>query len=392
MFQRRNAPRHRLMIAGVVAALALPLAACSSAAPTGTTASSTASAEDTAAFVEKVTADVEAGSAAQTPETNPVPTDGPAVVGDKSLVIIPCSMAVEGCARPARSTQAAAELLGWKATIDDPASDGSKISAAIQRAISSKADAILLTSTDAAPFQGDIKAARDAGIAVVCNMCGNTDDLYQAVIPPLDQNNKAGYLLGEYAFLEAKKRYDAPPKFIILTDDEFDTVKARVAGLKEFIADCQAAGAGCEQVAEGSFLAAEISTTAPSRVAQLARSNPDYNVLFAGFDAAMLFISQGLQQAGLADPSKAFGISVDADVANTEMIRTDGYQAASIGFAFDRAGYGQVDNLNRIFNQQDGVDQGVTGKLITADNAPTSGGWDGDFDANVLYEQTWGLK
>ena len=92
--------------------------------------------------------------------------------------------------------------------------------------------------------------------------------------------------------------------------------------MKKFIDDCTAAGAGCELVAEGQHLASEISTTAPGRVVQLVRSNPDYNVLFAGFDAALNFFAQGLKQAGLADPCKAFGISIDADVANTEMIRS----------------------------------------------------------------------
>lgn len=385
MFQRRNHHRGSAAVA-LLACLMLLTTAC---APGQSTQTSQVDPAASAAFTAKVTADVAAATAPQTPATNPVPAGTSLPAGSKKIVIIPCSMAVEGCARPARSTQEASRLLGWEATIDDPASDSTKISAAIQRAVSRKVDAIALTSIDAAAVQGDIKSARDAGIAVTCNMCGNKDDLYQSLIPALDANNQAGYLLGEFAFLEARKRFNSPPKFIVLTDPEFDTVKARVSGLKQFIADCKAAGAGCEQVAEGSFLAGEISTVAPGRVAQLARSNPQYNVLFAGFDAAMLFFSQGLQQAGLADSKKAFGISVDADVANTEMIRKGGFQAASIGFAFGRAGYGQVDNLNRIFSGQQPQDQGITGKLVTAENAPASGGWDGDFDTAGLYKGLW---
>lgn len=385
MFQRRN----RYRGSAAVAVLACLVALTTACGPAPATQTSQADSEASAAFTAKVTADVEAATAPQTATTNPVPASASLSSGAKKIVIIPCSMAVEGCARPARSTQEASRLLGWDATIDDPASDSTKISAAIQRAVSRKVDAIALTSIDAAAVQGDIKSARDAGIAVTCNMCGNKDDLYQSLIPALDANNKAGYLLGEFAFLEARKRFNSAPKFIVLTDPEFDTVKARVSGLKQFIEDCKAAGAGCEQVAESSFLAGEISTVAPGRVAQLARSNPRYNVLFAGFDAAMLFFSQGLQQAGLADSKKAFGISVDADVANTEMIRKGGFQAASIGFAFGRAGYGQVDNLNRIFSGQKPQDQGITGKLVTADNAPASGGWDGDFDGVALYKGLW---
>jgi ribose transport system substrate-binding protein len=319
-----------------------------------------------------------------------VPTGGPAAATGKKIVIIPCSASVEGCARPARSAKEAAEAIGWTATIDDPAGDGAKMSAAIQRAISSGANGIVLNSIDAAAVQGDLKAARDAGLSIVCDMCGDTVGLIQSVIPPLDENVRAGYLLGEQSFLLAKERFNAPPKFIVLLDDEFDTVKARVAGVKKFIDDCKAAGAGCELVAEDKYLAKDISTTAPARVVQLVQNNPSYNAMFVGYDAALYFFAKGLEQAGLAEPTKAFGVSIDADVANAELIRTDGYQAASAGVAMKRVGYGMVDNLNRLFAGQAVVDQGVTVKIINKSNLPATGAWDGDFDATPLYLKAWG--
>ncbi|MFS4091090.1 sugar ABC transporter substrate-binding protein [Streptomyces sp. AF1A] len=367
---------------------ALALSACS--APQDSSGNGQSSPE-AKKFAAKAQADVNAATARQTPVTAAVPSPGPRPIRNKSIVVIPCSMSVEGCARPARATVDAARTIGWIARIDDPAGDVTKMSAAIQRAIASRADGIVLTSIDAAAVQGDLKAARKAGIAVVCNMCGNTGNLYQAVVPPLEENERAGYLLGEFAYLEARKRFNAPPKFVILTDDEFDTVKARIRGVKKFIADCKAAGAGCQTVAEGSYLASEISTVAPGRVVQLVRSHPDYDVLFAGYDAALNFFAQGLQQAGLAQPGKAFGVSVDADVANTQMIRKGGYQAAAVGFAFARAGYADIDNLNRIFQGKQPVDQGLKGKLIVKGDVPGKA-WDGDFDAGSLYREAWGLK
>jgi ribose transport system substrate-binding protein len=387
--------RPAVAVAGVVT-LVLTLAACGgqSAATSTSAAGSGASAPSAgagAAFESKVGADVAAATAAQTPQTNPVPTEGPAPATDKQVVIIPCGAAVEGCARPAASAKQAAEDIGWSASIVDPAGAGGP-SAAIQRAVSSGADGIILNSIDAAAVQGDLKAARDAGVAVVCDMCGNTEDLIESVIPALPENEKAGYLLGEQAFVLAKERFNAPPKFIVMSDNEFATVNARVAGVKRFIDECQAAGAGCELVAEGQHLASEISTTAPARVVQLVRSNPDYNVLFAGYDAALNFFAQGLKQAGLADPGNAFGISIDADVANTEMIRTGGFQAASAGVAMARVGYGLIDDLNRLFNDQQPVDQGVTVKIINQQNAPQTGSWDGDFDATPAYLKLWGTS
>jgi ribose transport system substrate-binding protein len=395
----------RVVVGGGALALSLMVAACSSgtsgsasvapttapsAAAASPGASSAAAPAGLADFEAKVAADVAAATAAQTEATNPVPTGGPSPAADKKIVIIPCSASVEGCARPARSSKEAAEKIGWSATIDDPAGDGAKMSAAIQRAVSSGANGIVLNSIDAAAVQGDLKAARDAGLSVVCDMCGDTGGLIQSVIPPLEENFRAGYLLGQQSYLLAKERYNSPPKFIVLLDDEFATVRARVDGVKKFIEDCKAAGGGCELVAEDKYLAKDISTTAPARVVQIVQNNPDYNVMFAGYDAALYFFAKGLEQAGLADPAKAFGVSIDADVANTEMIRSGGYQAASAGVAMGRVGYGLVDNLNRLIGGQEAVDQGVTVKIINQENVPATGAWDGDFDATPLYMKAWG--
>ena len=382
-------PTRRNLIVAFSTAAFLALGACSSAA-SHPNASGPANNATSAAFAKKAADDVAAASAKQSPAATPLPQEGPAAASGKSLVIIPCAMAVEGCARPARSTQEAAQAIGWQATIDDPAGDASKMSAAVKRAISSGANGIVLNSIDAAAIQGDLMAARAAGIAVVCDMCGNTGDVIQSVVPGLDENSRAGYLLGQQAYLESMTRFGTPPKFIVMSDDEFATVRARVAGVKKFVDDCKAAGAGCEIVAEGQHLASEISTTAPGRVVQLARSHPDYNVLFAGYDAALNFFAQALQQAGLADPKKAFGISVDADVANTQMIRSKGFQAASAGVDMRRVGYALVDNLNRLFAGQTAAEQGVKVKLINAQNVPAAGSWDGDFDATREYLGLWG--
>ncbi|MBX6381409.1 MAG: substrate-binding domain-containing protein [Microbispora sp.] len=383
----------RLIALAASAAVTTLAAACGGAgsAPSQQGATS-ANGGKAAAFEAEARDDVAKAVATQTEQTNPVPTQAPPMATGKKIVIIPCSMAVEGCARPARSAQEAAKAVGWDASIDDPAGDVSKMSAAIKRAVSAKADGIVLNSIDAAAVQGDLRAARDAGLSVVCDMCGDTGGLIQSVSPPLPENERAGYLLGQQAFLMTKERFGAPPKFIVMLDDEFATVRARVAGVKKFIEDCKAAGAGCELVAEGKHLAAEISTTAPGRVVQLARANPQYNVLFAGYDAALNFFSQGLRQAGLADPAKVLGISIDADVANTEAIRTGGFQAASAGVAMKRVGYGMIDDLNRLFAGQQPVPQGISIKLITKANAPATGSWDGDFDATSAYLKLWGVS
>lgn len=392
LYRAKHKTSKRLALAiGAVLASSLVLTACSSGSNTDNSGSNASSA-DLAAFEEQVQAAVDAAKADQTPETTAVPTGGPASTSGIKLTIIPCSMAVEGCARSVRSAEEAGKLLGWDVTIDDPSTSSGGPSAAVQRAIASGADAIMTTSIDAGAIKADLQAARDAGIIVVSNMAGNADDLYQAIVPALEANFDAGYLLGQQAYLIAKERYNAPVKALVFEDDEFATVIERVKGFDAFIKDCAAAGGGCEILAQEKHLAADIATTLPNRVVQVIGQNPSYNTLFIGFDAAMNFvITQGLIPAGLADPQKAQGVSVDCDVANAKIIADGGFQTACIGFAFLRAGYGHVDNINRLLAGQSAVDQGLLGKLIVQSNAPTDGkAWDGDWDAVSAYKEAWG--
>jgi ribose transport system substrate-binding protein len=128
---------------------------------------------------------------------------------------------------------------------------------------------------------------------------------------------------------------------------------------------------------------------------QTIKQHPDYNTLFVGFDAALnQVITQGLIPANLADPTKAQAYSVDCDVANAKIVAEGGIQNGCIGFAFQRAGYGHVDNINRLLQGGQGADQGVVGKLVVKENAEglTEKAWDGDFDAIPLYLKAWGIQ
>ncbi|MEZ5117724.1 MAG: substrate-binding domain-containing protein [Candidatus Nanopelagicales bacterium] len=402
--------RHLAAVGSVVLTAGLLLSACGGSSSSGdssapaTDAASTSSdasgggetaGGDLAAFEAAAQEAVDAAKADQTPETAPVPTGGPAPSSGVKLVIIPCSMAVEGCARSARSAKEAGELLGWDVTIDDPSQGQGGPSAAVQRAVASGADAIMTTSIDAGAIKADLQAARDAGIVVVSNMAGNADDLYQAIVPPLEVNFDAGYLLGQQAYLNAQETFGQPVKAIVFEDDEFATVQQRIAGFKQFIDDCAAAGGGCELLAEDKHLAADIATTLPNRVVQTIKQHPDYNTLFVGFDAALnQVITQGLIPANLADPATSQAFSVDCDVANAKIVAEGGVQNACIGFAFQRAGYGHVDNINRLLNGESPADQGLVGKLVVQENAAglTEKAWDGDFDAIPLYLEAWGVQ
>lgn len=375
----------RLSLATAGAAAAMSLAACGSGsggAATGA-ASKSSSGDASNAFVAKAKAQFDAATKEQTGKP---PADGPKAVSGKRIVVIPCAMAAEGCARPARAAIEAAKAIGWKTTLIDPAGDPSKTAQAVQKAIAIKADGIILESIDADSIAGPLGQAKAAGIKVVAGSTTNTAHGYDALIPPQQSLQRDGYLSGVAAFHLA----DDDLKMIAMEEDSFGVDRVRVAGLDQFFQDCKAAGASCDLLGKTNFQLTEAATQGPSQAAALARQNPGFNVLWGVYDAALSYFIQGVQQAGLSNAG-GFAVGFDANSANLEMIRNGGYEKATIGLPMVWVGYAQIDAMNRLFAGQKPVDEGVHSKLLTKDNVPSSGAWDGDTDVRPAYRKIWGV-
>jgi ribose transport system substrate-binding protein len=313
------------------------------------------------------------------------PTEGPAPAAGKHIVVIPCSMAAEGCARQARAVMESAQSIGWKTTLIDPAGDNAKQAQAVQKAISIKADGIILASIDSAFILGPLREARAAGIHVVAEG-QDSEGLYEAIALTQKFYTDQGYMTGVAAY----KLGDHKAHMILLEDNEFAGVRYRADGVKAFLNDCKAAGGDCAIAAAQEFLVSQVQNELPKQTAALVRQHADFNVLWAGYDFAMNFMVQGLQQADLA--SKGFGVSFDANDANNEIIRQDGYQKATVGLPIEWMSYGMVDNMNRLISGQKPVDEGLRVKLLTKANLQPSGAWEGDMDFRVAYKKLWGVK
>lgn len=78
----------------------------------------------------------------------------------------------------------AAALLGWKSILVDAVGDPAKMADGVRRAISIKADGILLQGVDAEVISAALQQAKDAGIHIVS---GDGDDragkFFEAIEP-----------------------------------------------------------------------------------------------------------------------------------------------------------------------------------------------------------------
>ena len=323
-------------------------------------------------------------------QTAAPPSAGPKIIPGKSIVIIPCAMAAEGCARQARGVQEAATLVGWNATLIDPAGDPAKMADAVQKAISMKVDGIILNSIDAAVVQGALQQARDAGIKIVA-MAMNQNNMFDATLPSNDNDKyffDEGYTVAAAAYVLGDNKL----RMLQLRDDEFGSVKARADGSNQFIEDCKAAGGDCELLASENTLVTNITTLVPKQAVSLVQRYPDYTMLWTGYDAALSFvIQQGLVQAGLAD--KGFAVGFDANVANLTIIRDGGYERATLGLPLERIGFALVDQMNRLLSGQSATeDQGIRSRLLVKANIPATGAWEGDVDFRAAYKKNWGVE
>lgn len=365
----------------LLAAALLLLTSCgeNSAADKGSNASS----EDTATFDAKIDTLIEEGSA---PQTARPPTEGPEVQTGKKLFVIPCAMVANGCAASAEAAQAAAEDIGWDVTLIDPAGDPTKQNNAIENAIAQQADGIVLTAIDAKTVARSLARAQEAGIKVVCFACSDPDGAFDALVPA---SPKDAYDSGYLAMAALYGSTDRDLKVIMMNGPEYGIAageNGRQEGAKAFVDECQAAGGNCELTAEVDVLTANLATSAPAQVVSVVRQNPDANALWAFADPFLATVQPALAQANL--DLKIAGI--DPTSFNYDLLR-QGKEHGSVTPAFEWVGYAAIDNLNRMFAGEEPVDQGVKGKLITPENVPDSGDFEGDFDVIPEYHKLWGL-
>lgn len=384
----RIAPRlraHQTFAAIVALTVALAIAACGSSSSTSTGGSVTSGGGGSAKlkpFQAKVDKDVAAATEGQggTP-----PTSGPKAAPGKTVYVISCILAAEGCAREARQAMAAGKVIGWNMKLIDTGSVPAKMAAAVQQAIDARANGIVVEAIDAKFIAGPLAKAKAAGIKMVCFACVNQNNLYDHLIPSEQAFFNHGYTLGE----EMYKQTNGHPRLIFGYDASFGVTGIRKQGTEKFFQDCQAAGGDCKVVDTENFLVTELTTRVPGLAATAVRKHPDANAIWMSYDSAQPAITQGLRQAGVS-PKKIGLYGFDGNTNNLEAIRTGNYQVATMAGPFEWIGWEQIDSLNRLFQGQKPVDNVIQMKLMTKANLPASNTWSGDVDYQAAYKKVWG--
>ncbi|MFD1714869.1 sugar ABC transporter substrate-binding protein [Amnibacterium flavum] len=377
----------RLLAALGAGAIAVAMAGCSATAGASTT--SNGGADVDAGYAQQVD---DALATAKAPQPDLELASNPALPG-KDIAIVSVTLAETGALRTSKALTAAIEDIGWTSTTYDGQGSPTTANQKLEQAVATSPDAIVLISLDPTDVGSGLQAAKDAGIPVSCAACWdlsdpgtNLGDYYADVTPALSVFEDMGYYAAMYAYPQT----DGHPRFLRMHDPALSNLSARDTGFDRFLQECGDAKGDCSVVADKKFQVANATTTLPADGASLAQANPGFNAYWVSFDFAGLQVLNGLRQASLAG-SDTFMVSSNGDGPNLDIIKADGYVKVTVAISFEQEAYALVDNLNRILDGKDTVEETVPIRVFDKSNADEAqdGNWSGDVDYRAAYLEAW---
>ncbi len=370
----------------LVTLLALALSACGgSATEDGTTeagaAASEEGGEDTPASeaAEGSAADVLAAATAPR-DTWSGPTEAPDPLPDATVGIIPCGLAIEGCAREARGAEEAAQEIGWEPIVIDGQGDPRAIQSGMDSLINQGVDAIILASVNAEGVGDQIARAAEEGIDVIATFASDPTSAGGIGEVGID-DYEAGRALAAYV------AENGGGGVVIFTQDESPAVAERADGFREGLEEF---GADAEVLDTQSIPNSQLGAPEEQIMSGILQRQPDgISWVYAGFDFMLTPLVNVIAREGREEIG---GLSFDGNLENLGFIRDGRVQRAVIGYPLEWAGWGAIDQLNRSLQDESLVDQGIDFKLITEENLPAEGEpYTGDVDFREQYRQIWGL-
>jgi ribose transport system substrate-binding protein len=328
----------------------------------------------------------------------PVASSGPAPAPGKSVWVITCGQAALGCATLGNAAVAAAQTIGWKATLCDGKLSPPAYVQCVDSAVAAHADAIIPTIVDCPDVRAPLQKAHDAGIKIYglvsfdCDAAG-APKLFDGTV----QFKGAKDLQDFYTQLAATMADYVIAKSNgtghILVVGEGDDYAGRA------IYDAQRSAAKkCTtcKVYELKFSLSDLGTgVLASKVSAALVQHPDVTWVMSSFDAAIL---AGIGQAvtGAGRPLQLTGL--EGLPPNVAMIK-QGRQTAVAGLSLEWMGWAAIDGLNRVFAGQPQVESGIGWQTVDKDhNLPGSPAYDGNVgaggqakaDYKAVYRKSWG--
>jgi ribose transport system substrate-binding protein len=280
----------------------------------------------------------------------------------------------------------AAQVIGWKVESYDGQGTAAGHTNAINQAIASKPDAIVLGSVDATEQASTIKTANDAGIPVFgwhsTSEPGAGAGLKTNITTdPL----KVAQLAAAYAVADSNGKVGAA----IFTDSQYAVAIAKSDAMKAYLEACST----CEVLAVEDSPVSTTSQRMPGLISNLLQQHGDKLTYFFGINGNYFTgAAPALQAAGKDPAGFPKGVAAgNGDAPELQRIRTQQYQAATVAEPLYLQAWQLVDAVNDTLADVKIPDFVAAPGLIDHSNVPTSGDvFDPDSGYRQIYTSAWG--
>ncbi|HEY0277166.1 MAG TPA: sugar ABC transporter substrate-binding protein [Solirubrobacterales bacterium] len=341
------------------------------------TSGSTESVDSSGSALQTAEAKVKEASAAPSGWTGP--TSAPKPEGGKLIVMIDIAATTQSSGRLIAGFEAAGKALGWRTQVIDGEGDPAKMNAGFDTAIQEGADGIYLVAVEAPMVTEGLEKAKSAGIPVVSGSVGEPQPGVNFVVD-------AHYTQrGEDIAAAAVKDTGGEAKIGMFTLAEGTAIGDETEGTEKYLEE----NGGGEIVASTDFIITDIGTPALGQKAiAFLQANPEINALWVAWDSPAAGIIPALKAAGIEVPVYSF----EGDTQDLDFIREGELQKADGAAPLEWVSWGAMDALNRLFDGEKTVDEGIPIKLLTKENLPPKGQpWTGEYDYASEYEKLWGV-
>ena len=399
-----------LILAGILAA-AVSLAACGSSSSSSSSSSSTST--------EETTSPGSSGGSGGSPETTTYvsgiptleelyegtseapPTTGPKAVTGKEVIIVSCGQESPGCLGATEDIAEGAKTIGWKEkVVDGKLNVDNGYSNAIRTATASSPDAIVLIGINCNEAKTAIEEAKAAGIAVAVNAgadCGTGSEKLFAVNQYFNKKAKG--------VLEFFEQYGENQAAYVMdkTEGKAKVILVEYLGLwGKAISRGWAAAFGkcseCEVLDTVGFEPADLAPGGPlsQRFETTLTKDQEANSVIISLSVASTYtgLAKEIVDSGRAD--QILSVTGEGLADAMQLIGEGGGGLNASGAAYDQvwSSWGLVDNLNRYFNNEEAVPQGVGFTAVDAEhNLPPKGeNYTSAVPYKKAYEAIWSGK
>jgi ribose transport system substrate-binding protein len=318
------------------------------------------------------------------------PSDAPTPKAGARVAIVSANQAAEGTAIIAEHMERAGAALGWKTTVFDGQGDPSVQLKAINSAVDSKFDGIVLDIIDTRVVQEGVQRAIAAKIPLIT--LGALVNEPESVPDVSHDWVRAGQLAAYYMIANSP---DGKANVLILADFEFPAVKiGEYKGIMSVLSD-KSQCTNCT-ITEKQFLSKDIATQPGQLATAQIQEDPETNWVWC-FDACMQAVATQVLASGIT--TKAHGVGMNGLPGNLNLIEQGRFQTATIGNPYPFETWATMDNLNRLMNGEPVydwakalplriIDQTNVGDLSQNDRKI---GWIGDVDYEAEFKKLWGV-